>query len=175
MKKYTVKLTKEEQQTLTSLVKTGKRAASKILHARLLLTVDEGEFADVRSIKTDKEIAHFFGINPSTFYRLRKRFVEEGLEAALLRKKHTRTRPRKMTGEQEAHLVSLCCSPPPEGRSRWTLKLLSNRLIQLEIIDTISPATVGRVLKKMNLNRGRSGNGASRKPMPNLFGKWKIS
>lgn len=175
MEKYTVKLTKDEQQSLSSLVKTGKHAASKILHARILLTVDEGEFADVRVLKTDKGIAHFFNINPSTLYRLRKRFVEEGLEAALLRKKHFRTRPRKMTGEQEAHLVALCCASPPEGRSRWTLKLLSSRLVQLEIIENISPATVGRVLKKMNLSHGRSENGAFQKPMPNLFGKWKTS
>lgn len=175
MEKYTVKLTQEEHRTLSSLLKTGKHAASKILHARILLTLDEGEFSDVRLLKIDKEIAHFFDINPSTLYRLRKRFVEEGLEAALLRKKHSRTRPRKMTGKQEAHLVALCCSSPPEGRSRWTLKLLSDRLVQLEIIDSISAATVGRVLKKTSLSHGRSENGVSRKLTPNLFGKWKMS
>jgi transposase len=141
----------------------------------ILLESDEGSHTDPQSIKTTLEVSKSLGVSEKTVTRLRKRFVEEGLEAALLRKKHSRTKPRKMTGDQEAHLVALCCSAPPEGRSRWTLKLLSSRLVQLEIIENISPATVGRVLKKMNLSHGRSGSGVFQKPMPSLFGKWKTS
>ena len=175
MEKYIIKLENEDRDKLISLIRTGKHAASKILHARILLECDEGSLTDPISVKTNTDISKSLGITERTVSRLRKRFIEEGLEAALLRKKHSRTRPRKMTGKQEAHLVALCCSSPPEGRSRWTLKLLSSRLVQLEIMDSISPATVGRVLKKMNLNHGRNGNGVSQKLTPNLFGKWKMS
>jgi transposase len=150
MEKYTVKLTEEERKNLLSLIKTGKHAASKILHARILLASDEGDYVDSESIKTDEEVAKLFDISEKTVKRVRKRLVEEGLEAALLRKKHARTRPRIITGEEEAHLISLCCSSPPEGRNRWTLKLLSDRLVRLEVVERVSPATVGRVLKKTN-------------------------
>jgi transposase len=150
MEKYTVKLTQEERENLSSLTKTGKHAASKILHARILLACDEGEYADSQSIKTDKEVAKLFDIIELTVHRIRKRLVEEGLEAALSRKKHARTRPRKIMGEEEAHLIALCCSSPPEGRKGWTLKLLSDRLVSMEVVESISPATVSRVLKKMN-------------------------
>jgi len=150
MEKYTVKLTEEERKNLLSLIKTGKHAASKILHARILLASDEGDYVDSESIKTDEEVAKLFDISEKTVKRVRKRLVEEGPEAALLRKKHARTRPRIITGEEEAHLISLCCSSPPEGRNRWTLKLLSDRLVRLEVVERVSPATVGRVLKKTN-------------------------
>ena len=150
MEKYTVKLTQEERENLSSLTKTGKHAASKILHARILLACDEGEYADSQSIKTDKEVAKLFDIIELTVHRIRKCLVEEGLEAALSRKKHVRTRPRKIMGEEEAHLIALCCSSPPEGRKGWTLKLLSDRLVSMEVVESISPATVSRVLKKMN-------------------------
>lgn len=150
MEKYTVKLTEEERKNLLSLTKTGKHAASKILHARILLATDEGDYADSGTIKTDQEVAKLLDITEKTVKRVRKRLVEEGLEAALLRKKHARTRPRIITGEEEAHLIAICCSSPPEGRNRWTLKLLSDRLVRLEVVESVSPATVSRVLKKTN-------------------------
>lgn len=149
MEKYIVKLTKEEREHLLSLTKTGKHAASTILHAQILLALDEGDFIDDKP-KTDEEIVKLLKVNQSTVYRTRKRLVEEGFESALSRKKHSRTKPRKITGDQEAHLIALCCSTPPEGRSRWTLKLLSNRLVALEVIESVSASTVGRALKKMN-------------------------
>lgn len=150
MEKYTVKLTEEERKNLLSLTKTGKHAASKILHARILLSCDEGDYEDNEPLKTDKEVAKLLGVDETTVKRVRKRLVEEGLEAALLRKKHAQTRPRKIMGEEEAHLIAICCSSPPEGRKGWTLKLLSDRLVSMEVVESISPATVSRVLKKMN-------------------------
>jgi transposase len=150
MEKYIVKLTKQEREDLTSLTKTGRHSASKILHARILLRADEGEACNEQSAKTDQEIAQLFDVSERTMNRLRKRFVEEGLQAALARKEHASTRPRKITGEEEARLIAICCSPPPEGSSRWTLKLLSNQLVALEVVESVSPVTVSQVLKKTN-------------------------
>jgi len=151
MEKYTVKLTKEEREDLSSMTKTGKYAASKILHARVLLASDEDDHINPELIKTDKEVAQLLDINESTVKRVRKRLVEEGLEAALLRKEHSRRRHSKILGEEEAHLIALCCSPPPEGRSKWTLKLLSDQLVRLEVVESVSPSTIGRVLKKKRI------------------------
>lgn len=151
MEKYIVKLTKEERENLLSLTKTGKHSAYKILHARILLESDEGDCIDRESIKTDKEAAKLLDIDEKTVIRLRKRFVEEGLEASLARKAHSRTRTRKIMGEEEAYLIAICCSNPPEGRSRWTLKLLSDQLMEMEVIESVSPATVGRTLNKNEL------------------------
>lgn len=151
MEKYTVKLTQEERENLVSLTKTGKHAASKILHARILLASDEGDCVDLNSLKTTEEVASLLDVSSKTVLRLRKRFVEEGFEAALLRKEHLRTRSKKITGDEEAHLIALCCSPPPLGRSGWTLKLLSDRLVAMEVLESVSPATVGRALKKKRI------------------------
>ncbi len=148
MEKYIVKLTKEERANLLSMIKTGKSSASKLMHARVLLMADENK--DIDAKKTDEEIGKQLHINAKTVARIRTRFVEEGIESALLRKAHSNPRSRKIDGEQEAHLVALCCSEPPEGRCRWTLKLLANKLVEMEIIDAVSSTTVGRVLKKMN-------------------------
>ena len=148
MEKYTVKLTKSEQSELLSLIKKGKAAAYKLTHARILLAADESEFNPTK--QTDLEISRNLHVDEKTVKRLRKRYVEEGLEAALLRRKHSRTKPRKLDGDGEAHLIALCCSKPPEGRSRWTLRLLSERLVSLEIVDSIAVSTVSETLKKMN-------------------------
>jgi len=113
-----------------------------------LLEADEGPYA--RTKKTDKEIAEQLHVGLKTVKRRRKQFVEEGLEAALSRKPHLKRGRKKISGEEEAHLIALCCSVAPEGRSRWTLKLLSNRLVEMKIIDSVSPSTVGRALKKTN-------------------------
>jgi transposase len=146
MYKYIVKLTKEEREELLTLIRVGKKSANKLMHARVLLSADEND----RKLKpkTDEEIAKETHICSKTVARIRQRFVEEGMESALSRRPHANPKRRKIDGEQEAHLVALCCSPPPEGRSRWTLKLLANKLIELEIVDSISAVTVSRVLKK---------------------------
>jgi transposase len=100
------------------------------------------------------EIAKFLGITEKHVTQIRKRFVEEGLESAINRKPLSRTKPRKLDGEAEARLIAIACDAPPEGRSRWTLTLLANKLVELEVVEKISATTVGITLKKTNLNRG---------------------
>lgn len=151
-KKYIVDLTKKERKELKILVKTGKNSAKKLLHARILLQSDANTPS---KNKTASEIAEALDISSKSVYRVRQRFVEEGLESALNRRKHSRTKPRKLDGEGEAHLVALCCSEPPQGRARWTLSLLSDQLIRLNIVDSISATTVSETLKKTNLSRGK--------------------
>ena len=146
MDKYIVKLTPEERAQLLTLIRVGKKAANKLMHARILLSADEND-TKLKS-KTDETIASEMHVSTKTVARIRQRFVEEGIESALSRRPHANPKSRKIDGEQEAHLVALCCSTPPEGRSRWTLKLLANKLVALEIIDSVSPATICRVLKK---------------------------
>lgn len=146
MEKYVVRLSEEERTNLLGLIKKGKSAAYKLTHARILLEADE----DNGPIKTDKTIAEQLHVGLKTVKRVRQRFVEEGMDAALSRKPHSRTRPKVLNGEEEAHLIALACSSPPEGRARWTLKLLSDRLVEMEVVDAVSAATVGRTLKKTN-------------------------
>lgn len=171
MDKYIVKLTAEERAELLGLIRVGKKAANKLMHARVLLSADENDTKLKQ--KTDEEISNEMHISSKTVARIRQRFVEEGLESALSRRPHANPKSRKIDGEQEAHLVALCCSTPPEGRSRWTLKLLANKLIALEIIDSVSPTTIGRVLKKTKSNPGKRGNGAFLRLVLNLFVKWR--
>jgi len=129
MEKYRLNLTAEERNGLLKLIKSGKGSANMHTHARILLAVDENVFNTIA--------------------------VLEGLEVALNRKKYTSTkRVGKLTGEVEAHLITLCCSTPPTGRSRWTLKLLADKLVELEIIDKVSSTTIQRTLKKTNLSLG---------------------
>lgn len=146
MDKYIVKLTTEERAELLFLIRVGKKAANKLMHARVLLSADENDTKLKQ--KTDEEISSELHVSSKTVGRIRQRYVEEGLESALSRRPHANPKSRKIDGEQEAHLVALCCSTPPEGRSRWTLKLLANKLVALEIIDSVSSTTIGRVLKK---------------------------
>jgi transposase len=143
--KYRVRLSLEERETLTRLTTTGKGAAAKLLHARILLKADEADGGDAW---TDEAIAEAFDVSLKTIARVRQALVEQGLEDALQRKAPTGRQYRKLDGKQEAHLVALACSSPPEGSCRWTLKLLADKLVALEIVDSISPATVHRTLKK---------------------------
>ena len=145
-KRYIVKLSAEERQELQQLVSTGRAAARKLVHARILLKADTSESGPGW---TDAEIVEAFDIGVRMVEGVRKRCVLEGMEAALNRKRQCRlSRMRKLDGEKEAHLVALCCSAPPEGRVRWTLRLLADRLVALEIVDSISHETVRRTLKK---------------------------
>jgi transposase len=149
--KYVVRLTAEEREYLIELTKTGKASAKKILHARILLRTDAEHGGENRR---DREVKDLENISRDTVSRIRQLFVEEGLEAALNRKPHKRTKPRVLDGEQEAKLVAVCCSQAPEGRVRWTLKLLADRLVEMEIVQSIAPETVRQTLKKMNLSLG---------------------
>jgi transposase len=150
MIKHTLKLDVEEREELLKLVKTGKSSAAKLTHARILLAADES----IEDAKTDIEIAKLLLVSVSMVQRIRSTAVESGLAVALERKARTTKKALKVDGEKEAHLISICCSTPPEGRSRWTLQLLANELVRLEIFDEISKSTVQRTLKKMNLSLG---------------------
>lgn len=152
MKKYKVTLTAEERKSLQELVAAGKAASKKLLHARILLKTDASPQGPAW---IDARIADAFEVSTRTVERLRERFVEQGLEAALGRKKQDRpSRERVLDGKAEARLIALACSAPPQGRARWTLRLLADRLVELEIVDTLSTETVRRTLKKMNSSRG---------------------
>lgn len=149
---YTVNLTEDERTYLLNLFKGGKHPARKLNRARILLLADEG--------KTDEAIEEVLHIGFSTVGRTRKKFVEGGLEYAL----KELPRPggeRKLKGKQEAFLIALACSNPPEGRKIWTMQLLADKLVELGTVDSISDETVRRVLKKKMLSRGLKSNGAS--------------
>ncbi|MCB9137009.1 MAG: helix-turn-helix domain-containing protein [Caldilineaceae bacterium] len=149
MAKYKVTLTEEERAELKTLIKTGKAAARKLNHARILLLSDEGPEG---SGKTDSEIAEALDTGTRTIERVRKQFVTEGLEQAI----NPKPRPKrpdkvKIKGEIEEHLVELACSVPPEGRTRWTLHLLTDELVVLTSLDSLSTETVRKALKKKTL------------------------
>lgn len=146
MGKHIVKLTIEERGNLVSLISKGKASARKLTHARILLEVDEA----AGQSKTDEVIAQLLHTSIKTVQRVRTECVEKGIESALERKAHSRYKPRALEGEGEAHLLALYCSDPPEGRKRWTLRLLSDTLVCLDIVGSISPQTVSDTLKKMN-------------------------
>lgn len=146
MKKYIVTLNDEERAGLTEMVRTGKAAASKITHARVLLKADAS--ADGLAW-TDEQIASALDVSRATVERLRQRFVEEGLDAALSRKKQQHpSRERTFDGAAEARLIALACSQPPQGRVSWTLRLLAEKLVELEVVESVSHETVRQVLKK---------------------------
>lgn len=148
--KYIVTLTADERAQLERMVSTGKRAAQALIHARILLKADVG---DGESFENER-IARAVETSVGTVYRVRQLFVEEGMDAALYRKPPKRHDDRKLDGEKEARLVAIACSKPPEGRVRWTMQLLAEKLIELKIVDTISDDTVHRTLKKTKLSRG---------------------
>ena len=150
-KKYRVHLTGEEQEELKGLVSKGRAAAYRQTHARILLL--SGENQDGGAMR-DADIARALKVGTATVERVRRRCVEEGFEMALGRKEQLNRRPRKLDGEGEAHLTALACSEPPEGRAGWTLHLLADRLVQREIVDSISTETVRRCLKKTGSSLG---------------------
>ena len=151
--KYRVQLSVEERGKLQSVVRKGKVAAYKRLNAQMLLKADEGEGGPAWK---DKEIAETFEVSIRTVERLRERLCGRGFENCLERAKGA-GRKRKLDGKQEAELVVLTCSEPPEGRARWTLRLLADRMVELEYVDAISHEAVRRVLKKRNQTLAKEG------------------
>jgi transposase len=150
-KKYIVTLTEEERRMLQEMLSRGKAAARKLMHARILLKADSsvgGPGLDDSAIAGEVEVGR------ATVERVRKEFVEEGLEAALERRKPQREYRRTLDGDGEARLIALVCGQAPEGRSRWTLRLLADRMVALEYVDEVSYQTVRRTLKKTNLSLG---------------------
>lgn len=146
-KRYIVTLTSEEQHHLEQVVTKGKAAARTLLRAWTLLKADAGPEGEAW---TDERIHQTFGVGLVTIYRVRQSFVEDGLQPALARRPPSRRRPRKLDGDQEAHLIALACSPPPMGRRRWTLRMLAGKMVELGHCQAVSPETVRQTLKKTN-------------------------
>ena len=143
-KKYIVRLTGEEREPLEAMVSKGKTSARKIVHAQILLKADRDG-----PNWTDEEISEAFGVHTSTVRSIRERFVNEGLESALNRKKQAKPpRERILDGAKEAQLLAVACGSPPDGRARWTLHLLAGKLVEMRLVETISHETVRRTLKK---------------------------
>ncbi len=156
MKKFTVTLAEEERQNLIEITSKGKHRSQKILNALILLACDEGEHQTKRS--KNEEIARVLNTSMRKIDRVKKRFVVDGLDVALHGRKGSRIYERKVDGDFEAHLVALSCSEPPQGFSRWSFRLLAERVVELDYIENISHETVRRVLKKTKLSPG-SGKG----------------
>jgi len=150
-KKYIVTLTGSERAELRMLISTGKGAARRLAHARVLLKADQG--------LTDERIAREVEVGTATIERVRRRFVEEGLAASLDPHRPEKARERKIDGAVEAHLVALCCSTPPEGADRWTLRMLADKLVELEYLPSVSHEAVRQALKQTSLLPGGSRNG----------------
>jgi len=145
--RYKVTLTKMEREQLTELTRSGKSTAAKFIHARALLLCDAGKFGDPWKVA---DAAGALGVSSRTVEHLKQRFVEEGLEAALVRKPQSKPRAVSFDGAFDARLTALACSQAPAGYQRWTVRLLADKLIELKIVDTISTMTVQRSLKKTN-------------------------
>jgi transposase len=152
MKKYIVTLSEDERKLLGKLVSKGKHRSQKILNALILLGCDEGGYQEKRS--TNDEMARVLNISMKKIDRVKKRFVEEGLEVALNGRKGDRIYVKKADGDFEAHLVALSCGEPPEGFARWSLRLLADKVVELDYIDSISHEAVRRILKKTKLSLG---------------------
>ena len=155
-KKYFVTLTTAERQTLHELIAAGKGAARRLAHARILLKADQSAEGPAW---TDDAIAAAAEVGTATVERVRRRFVEHGFDAALDPHHADAPRWRKLDGEQEARLVALACSTPPAGAARWSLRLLADRLVELEVVDAISYETVRRTFKQTNSSPGKRASG----------------
>lgn len=150
-KRYRVTLTGDEREELEKMVSVGKTAARKLVRARILLLADQADGGPARS---DPEITQALGCGRATVERIRKLFVEEGFEAALNPQPTTRIYERRLDGKAEAHLVALACGAPPEGRARWTLRLLADRMVGLGYVESVSHEAVRQTLKKTNSSLG---------------------
>ena len=153
MEKYIVTLSREEVEELRSLVSKGKHAVQKVLNGLILLNCNQSDGRGER--RTSQEIAEVLQVSERKIDRVKRRFVEEGLEAALGGQPSEREYVSKVDGEVEARLIALSCSAPPMGRGRWTLRLLADRAVELELVQGMSHETVRRVLKKTNSSRGK--------------------
>jgi hypothetical protein len=149
--KFAVELTEEERARLRTLIGRGEAPARLLTHARILLKADQGEGG---AAWADAAIAGALEVHTTTVARVRRAYVEGGLEAALARKAPDRVYPRVLDGAAEAHLIAVACSDPPTGRERWTLRLLADELVRLEVVAAVSHETVRRTLQQTTSNRG---------------------
>jgi transposase len=168
--RYAIDLTDAERTALREILSKNKVKRSTIINAYILLKAD-------RSCGwTNTDIASAYDVSTKKVEQLKKRFVEEGFEAALYRKPVTNAHRRTITGDEEAHLIALCCSQAPEGRERWTLRMLADKMVELDVIASVSHETIRRTLKKVNLSPGKRKNGAfHQSKMRPLSVKWKKS
>ena len=161
VKKYVVRLSGEERERLEALIRKGKSPARRLLKARILLKAD---ISEVGAGWSDNRIIEALETSPSMVYRARKQLVEEGFEAVLSRKQRaTPAIARIFDGEKEAKLIALACSKPPKGRARWTLRLLENKVVELNIVERASDSTIGRTLKKTFFSPIAASTGSSRR------------
>jgi transposase len=152
MKRYRIKLQKEEVEELMAIIHKGSHSSHTFRTAYILLNCDEGEYSEK---VTNEQISKILKIGMRSIDRVKKRFMEEGLESVLERKPSSRVYAKKIDGEVEAKLVQLCCSEPPAGYAKWSLRLLAEKMVELKYVDSISYVAVGNTLKKMNLSLGK--------------------
>jgi len=152
MIRYTIELTKSEVEELMIIINKGSHTSQTFRTAYILLNCDEGKYSEK---VTNEQLSKVLKIGMRTIDRVKKKFIEQGLEATLERKPTTRIYERKVDGEVEAKLVTLCCSDPPKGYAKWSLRLLADRMVELKYVESISYVTVRDVLKKTNLSLGK--------------------
>jgi len=154
MTRYTIKLSKEEVEELMVIIKKGKHTSQAFRSAYILLNCDKGEYSQDPNI-TNADIKKILKIGDRTIDRIKRKFVEEGFDSVLERRPSPQNYTKKMDGDLEAKLVSLCCSEPPEGYAKWSLRLLADKLVELNYVESISHVSVRRALKKTNLSLGK--------------------
>jgi len=154
MARYTIKLSKEEVEELTAIINKGKHTSQAFRSAYILLNCDKGTYSQDPGI-TNAEITKILKVGDRTIDRIKKKFVEDGFESVLERRPSNQNYTKKMDGDLEAKLVTLCCSEPPAGHAKWSLRLLADKLVELQYVESISHVSVRRALKKTNLNLGK--------------------
>ena len=152
MIRYTIKLTKAEVDELYTVINKGSHTTQTFRVAYILLNCDEGKYSDK---VTNEQISKVLKVGMRTIDRVKKKFIEEGFEAVLERRLSTRVYDKKSDGDVEAKLVTLCCSEPPKGFAKWSLRLLADKMVELKYVESISHVTVRSVLKKTNLSLGK--------------------
>ena len=153
MIRYTVKLTNDEVEELKAIINKGSHTSQTFRTAYILLNCDEGKYSEK---VTNEQVSKILKVGMRTIDRVKKRFIEDGLEAVLERRLTQRVYEKKVDGDVEAKLVTLCCSKPPKGFAKWSLRLLADKMVELKYVDSISHVSVRAVLKKTNLNLGKS-------------------
>ena len=152
MIRYTIKLTKSEVEELMIIINKGSHTSQTFRVAYILLNCDEGKYSEK---VTNEQISKVLKVGMRTIDRVKKKFAEEGMEAVLERRPTARVYEKKMDGDTEAKLITLCCSEPPKGFSRWSLRLLADKMVELKYVESITHVTVRSVLKKTNLSLGK--------------------
>lgn len=156
MIRYTIKLTKGEVSELMGIINKGSHTSQTFRIAYILLNCDEGKYSEK---VTNEQISKVLKIGMRTIDRIKKKFIEEGFEGVLERRPTSRVYEKKLDGDTEAKLITLCCSEPPKGYAKWSLRLLADKMVELEYVDSISHVAIGSVLKKTSLSPGKLKNG----------------